>query len=930
LGVGALTPPSEALPRATPGRGADGNVSGLTPGALVAGRYRMVTRIGRGGMGEVWQADDLTLNTAVALKFVYSATPEDRERILKEVRLARRITDPAVCRVFDIGEADGRVFYSMELIEGEDLAALLRHAGRLPSEKVIDIGHQLCAGLAAAHAQGVLHRDLKPGNVLIDDAGVVRITDFGIAVARKDANAHAGVGTPAYMSPEQIVSDGQLSERTDIYALGLILYELAVGQRPFADSARPPGPPRRPSALVGDMDRRLERAIMLALAASPDARPRSTAALAATLAAPALGQRVPDRLRPWLGAAALAALVLVAAVVASRLVPRPMVALTDRDTIVLSDFVNTTSEPVFDGALKVALAVALEQSAFLKVFPESGVRETLRLMQRAPDERLTREVAREVARRERLRALVAGSIAKLGSHYVLGLEAVNVETGDVMARAQVEATGTEDVLTALGQATSQLRERLGESLASIQRFDAPLARATTSSLDALHAYSLALDEGRLVPRLEAIPHVQRALELDPDFAMAHALLASIYRNTGRSTEAAAIAQRAFDLRDRVSERERYFISWRYYMDAVQAWDKALELSASWTKTYPREPFAFNSLGLAAGAFGQHERAVDAFREAIRLDPRFSPPYGNLVGSLIALNRLDEGQKALDEASRQTLRFIGLRRHGYVLGFIRHDADVMARELDAAGAMPEGVWSANWEARDALFAGQFKRAHDLFAQSVQQAIRENYPEYAAQWTMEDAEAHALAGQCETALREVAAGLSLRRDNFTLERAGRTLALCGAETRTADVVGELARRFPMATLTARIQRPVIAAALALQRGRAAAALTELDPVRPYDHTPASEFWPAYLRGLAHLRLKNGRAAGAEFKAIIDHRGEAPTSPLYALAELGLGRAVAASGDAAGARRHYDAFFSLWQAADQNITIVQDAQAEYTRLQ
>jgi len=925
--LAALTPPSETV-RAQ--RASERASSAFAPGFVLAERYRMVTCIGRGGMGEVWRADDLVLNTPIALKLVNSASDAERDRILKEVRLARQITHPAVCRVFDVGEAAGKIFYSMELIEGEDLATLLKHAGRLPAERILEIGLQLASGLAAAHAQGVLHRDLKPANVLIDDDGVVRITDFGIATARNENGQAAIVGTPAYMAPEQFSASAQVSEKTDIFSLGLILYELIVGQRPFSDNARVSGPPRRPSTIVSDVNHRLERVVMQALEADPRARPASAAAIAATLEAPsAPGRRMSRRLQPWLAGVGLAAMVAGIAFLASRFMPRTP-ALTDRDTIILADFANNTNEPVFDGTLKVALAVALEQSTFLKVFPDDSVRETLRLMQRSPDERVTRQLARDVARREQLKALVAGSIGKLGSHYVLALEAVNTETGDVMAREQVEAAGAEQVLTALGGATSRLREKLGESLASIKSFDAPLPSATTASLEALHAYSLALSDGRIIARLEAIPHLQRAIEIDPDFAMAHALLAAVYRNTGRSTEAAPISQRAFELRDRVSERERYFISWRYYMDTAQAWDKALELSTSWTKTYSREAFAFNSLGIASGAFGQHERAVDAFREAIRLDPRFVPPYGNIAGSLIALNRFDEAKAVLQDAVKRGVDFISLQRQAYVIGFLQHDASAMARALSLASATPEAVYSTNWEARDALFSGQFHTAHDRFDRSVQAAAAKNFPEFAAQWKMEDAEGHAIAGQCDTALSDVSAGLALRRDNFTLERAGRTLALCGADRRAAEILDELARRFPTATLTTRLHRPVILAAMALSRGDASRVVNELDPVHPYDHAPAAEFWPSYLAGVASLALKDGRSASESFRNIVTHRGEAPTSPLYALAHLGLARASALNNDSSEARKNYDIFFGLWKDADPDLPALQQARAEYAQLQ
>jgi len=514
----------------------------------------MITRLGQGGMGEVWRADDLVLETPVALKLIYSADPEGRQRILSEVRLARQITHPAICRVFDVSEGEGEVFYSMELVHGEDLATLVRRTGRLNSDKVIDIGQQLCDGLAAAHAQGILHRDLKPANVLIDEDGLVRITDFGIAITRDGPGEHTIIGTPAYMAPEQFRADTPLSERTDIYALGLILYELLAGRPAFTSRSEEPQQPAKPSALLDDVEPQLERAILKAIAYDPQDRPASVLELSNLLSSPA---RRRSRIRMWAaGTVAAAATVAIAFLFSAPSGGK----LTEQDTILLADFANTTGEPVFDGALKVALAVALEQSPFLKVFPDTRVRETLRLMQRPADEQLTRAIAREVARREQLKALVAGSIASLGKNYVLALEAINAETGEVLAREQIEVAAKEQVLASLGSITSRLRENRGESLALIGKFDVPLAQATTGSLEALHAYSLALDQGRLVPRLEAVPHLFRAIELDPNFAMAQALLSGVYANNGRSAEAPIFSGKAFELRDRVSERERLFIS----------------------------------------------------------------------------------------------------------------------------------------------------------------------------------------------------------------------------------------------------------------------------------------------------------------------------------------------------------------------------------
>ena len=908
----AITPPS-ALRREAP------DAARFVPGYVLAGRYRMIARLGTGAMGEVWRADDLLLGTPVALKLIHSADADSRAHILHEVRLTRQITHPAICRVFDVGESDTEVFYSMELIDGEDLATVIRRVGRLPAEKVLDIGRQLCDGLVAAHAQGIVHRDLKPANVLIDEDGCVRITDFGIAVARNESAQRSRSEAGGHLAPEQLDAGAALSERTDIYAVGLILYELLTGRHAFEGRPDRRRPPTRPATLVEDVDPRLEKAILSSIASDPRNRPENVVELSRLLMS-SVERRAPRRI--WVLTTAAMALAALAALAASFFIRAGGTTLSERDTILLADFENSTGEPVVDRALKVALAVAMEQSPFVKVFPDDRVRETLRLMQRASDERVTRSIGREIARREQLKALVAGSIASLGSHYVLTLEAISAETGEVVAREQVEVPAKEQVLASLGTATAGLREKLGESLAVIKRFDVPLPQATTASLDALHAYSLALDQGRLVPRLDALPHLHRAIELDPNFAMAHALLSGVYANTGRSSEAPAFARKAFELRDRVSEREAFFISWRYYIDAEQAWDKALDLALSWTRTYPREAFAFNSLGLASAAFGQHEQAAAAFREAIRLDERFVPPHGNLAGSLIALNRFDEAGGLIAAASEAGVASTTVRRVSYLLAFLKGDVPGMTRELTLMRGTPDHMFASSWEARASASLGRMQIAHALFGRAIEGAVAGQFKELGAQWSLEDAESHAVAGDCVQARQEIDAGLELSRDNFTLERAGRVLALCHDARAALRISGELTSRFPNATLTARMHQPLMAAVLAYKQGDFGKAIVLLEPLRAYDHAPAAEFWPLFLRGEAYLAMNNGPAAADQFQGIIDRRGAAPTSPLYALAHLGAARAAALSGQQDKVRAACQAVSSLWNGADAQARLLADS--------
>ena len=897
-------------------------------GQLFAGRYRVVARLGRGGMGEVWHVDDLMLGIPVALKFIRSAREGAVAAILNEVRLARAITHPAVCRVFDAAEADGEVFFSMELVRGEDLASLIKRVGRLPSEKVVDIARQLCAGLSAAHAGGVLHRDLKPANVLIDENGQVRITDFGIAVTRVDPALHAPIGTPGYMAPEQLLPGAPLTERTDVYALGLLLYELVTGQHPFTRVGTR-GQPTRPSTLVEYIDPHLERMILQALSPDPRDRPASAVAFAEGLSTAVPLASLIQTSKWWLVGAAVIIVLALAATAIQMFRARGAHGLTEQDTIVLADFANTTGETVFDGTLKVAFAVALEQSPFLKAFPDERLRETLRLMGRKPDEPITRSVAREIAQREQLKALVAGSIAPLGRNYVLVIEAVNATSGDVMAREQVEVAGKEQVLTALGGIAARLREKLGESLASIQKFDVSLPRATTSSLEALHAYALALDEGRMDLRLEAIPHLKRAIELDPDFAMALAQLSGVYANTNQTALAPDLSRRAFALRERVSERERFFISWRYYRDAAQAWDEALELAQAWTTTYPREAFAFNSLGVAYTYMGEYERAVEAFREALRLDPKFVPAYSNLGGAFMALNRYKEATAILNEGVARRIGFSGNHRIAYFIAFVDGDQAAMAEHLNASVGLGTTNAAFGWQAHAAAFEGRISAAHEAFRQGVQMASQGGFKEVAAQLSIEDAEAHAIVGQCADARKEASQGLEWSRDNFSLERASRVFAWCDAPDEVARLVAELERGYPDATITRRIALPVTAAIAASRRGEWTRVLELLEPVKPYDHSPWSESWPAYLRGQAHLRLKHATEAAAEFQNVLDHRGEAPVSQVYALARLGLARAAALDGKTDQARQAYDGFLASWRQADENLPPLREARQERGRL-
>jgi tetratricopeptide (TPR) repeat protein len=459
----------------------------------------------------------------------------------------------------------------------------------------------------------------------------------------------------------------------------------------------------------------------------------------------------------------------------------------------------------------------------------------------------------------------------------------------------------------------------------------PLPRATTPSLEALQAYALALEDGRINDqRLESIPHLKRAIELDPNFALAHAQLSGTYTNTWQSALAPEWSRRAFELRDRVSERERYMISWRYYRDATQAWDKGLELARSWTDAYPRESTAFNSLGRAAWALGRYQEAMAPLRESIRLDSRFFAPRLNLLWTLSALNQFDAARKVLDDARTANVHSIGFPQMAYVMAFIENDTSTMTRELDAAVALPDGAWAANWQPRISAFGGHIAKAHKEFRRSVVTTSQANLAELSGLYSAQDAISHAVVEQCVEARREALTAIDVSRDNFTLESAGRALAWCGSTADAENVSRELARRYPGAILTTHVIVPVIAAATAIKLRTPARALELLEPVRRFDHAQVAEFWPAYLRGEAQLQLGRHSEAAAEFRTIIDHRGELVDAPLYPLAHLGLARALAAGGSRTDARQAYLAFFTFWKDADPDLLPLKEARLEFAHLQ
>jgi serine/threonine protein kinase/Tfp pilus assembly protein PilF len=969
--------------------------------------YRIVSRLGAGGMGEVYLARDISeLDRTLAIKLLPSevaADPKRMHRFIQEAKTVSALNHPNVLTIYEFGQEGATRFIATEYVEGVTLREHLR-THRLKLHEALDIATQVAAALDAAHEAHVVHRDIKPDNIMVRRRDhIVKLLDFGLAKpvgqileseARVDTeagtkvlvNTEPGVvlGTASYMSPEQSTGSEHVDHRTDIWSLGVVLYEMIAGRRPFEGKdvhreiiAIQEQAPTPLSRHTGGVPERLEDIVTKALAKDPDERyqtakdllidlrnlkrrlevdaeidrtvppemrtsatssDQSVAATSSGAAATLTTERrsvssaeyIVSEIKRHKKSVAVTGTVLFALVLATAgylFFARRTAALTDKDTILLTDFVNTTGDPVFDGTLKQGLAVQLGQSPFLDLVADTRVRQTLRLMGRSPDDRVTAEIGREICQRQGIKALITGSIASLGSHYVLTLEAVNSQSGEVVAREQGEAESKEQVLKTLSQAAINLREKLGESLSSLEKFDAPL-EVTTSSLAALKAYSLAADESNRGKWLEAIEHHKLVLELDSNFAMAYNGLAVCYANTAQPKLAAENISQAYALRDRVSELERLRITSFYYWTVLGDFDKYIEALELYKRTYPRDARPYTSLSVAYDRIGQWEKSAQEAGEAIRMNPNVAAQHGNLARALIRLHRYDESVAVLDRAINQLkLDSEHLRVFVYHNAFIRGDAATMKQQIDLQSGKRDEYLAFDWQTNSAVFAGKWRQAQDHSRRAIDLAANNNAKEVAAQYAAEAALRAAVFGQCAQTKSAAAQGLSFERNQVSLTRSGLAQALCGDVGQAQSLVNELTKEYPQFTVINGIWLPTLRAALELARGNSAQALTELQAASRYE--AAGEFWPQYIRGQTYLKLGKAAEAAVEFQKILDHRGYAPMSPLYALAHVGLARAGSLQGDAAKARKAYQDFLALWKDADSDIPILIDAKKEYEKL-
>jgi serine/threonine protein kinase/protein involved in temperature-dependent protein secretion len=942
------------------------------------GQYEIISLLGKGGMGEVYLAFDPRLDRKVALKLLLAGATRDEahvRRFIQEAKAVSALNHPNIITIHEIGEADGRRYIATEFIEGQTLRQSIKQ-GALPLSAARDIAAQVASALGAAHAAGIVHRDIKPENIMLRPDGLVKVLDFGLAKLTERAastfetNASTlsafktapgtVMGTAAYMSPEQ-ARGLEVDARSDIFSLGVVCHEMIAGRKPFhgatinhtivailddepAPLAQAPDELRRivSKALAKEPANRYQAAEALLLdlkaltlpatASDPDVE---TEAISPPLlpshptTPPAPVDAAPTRrlLHRHRRTAAIATAAAILAIVASFFYVKRAPALTEKDTVLLADFDNPTGDEVFDNTLRQALAVQLEQTPFLNFFPEDRIRETLRYMNRPVDSRLSKDLAREICQRQGVKAVLAGSIAQFDRRYAITLEAIDSQTGVLIAGALAEAEGKDQVLRALGQASMQLRERLGESLASIQKFAAPLEQATTSSLEALKAWSRGLENARS-GRSGAVAHYKRATELDPNFAKAYVSLSLAHSYQEQPEPAAEYATKAFALKDRVTERERFDIVSNYHATATGDLLQAIEALELWRQTYPRDSSPPSRLASYYRLVGQLDKSIAAAREAHQFNPRAYVPYVSLGSALLQANRFDEAQTIIEQGLQQQIGTATSRRDLYQIALVRGDAGKMKEQLDEMMGKADEYWAFHWQAQVESFAGRMREAQNNYRRAAELAGQRS-AERAAWFAEEALLRDAVCGLCSQVKTKPPASSRIRLQPYIPVTVSRSLslALCSDAARAQSLADEIAADNPHSTLVNAIWLPALRAAIELRRGNADQAVQVLRMNDRFEES--AMFWPAYLRGLAQLQQKSNSEAALEFRKILDHRGWDATSPLYPLARLGLARALALAGDATGSRQAYQQFLIDWKDADSDLPILIEARREFEML-